>query len=348
LVVLVVFFSPTAVASTAPSDGGKQKAPPPSSPPPPTTLLLSNADAAPGTYTCVATNPNGSATSNAATVAVASTNNVGRLINISTRSPVETGTNILIAGFVVGGEGTTGAEPLLIRGSGPALTGLGVAGALPDPQIELFSGSTLLEANSGWMGSALIASTAAAVGAFPWTDPTSHDAALLVQEPSGGYTAQIAGASDDTGVALVEVYDATPPASYTPASPHLVNISARVQVGTGSNILIAGFVIGGSTAKTVLMRASGPALIPFGVSGTLRDPKVTLYSGTTVLASDRGWGGNAQIASAAATVGAFAWNDPQSADSAILITLPPGPYTAQVEGASGDVGLALIELYEVP
>jgi hypothetical protein len=67
-----------------------------------------------------------------------------------------------------------------------------------------------------------------------------------------------------------------------------------------------------------------------------------------VLATNNGWAGNAQIASAAATVGAFAWSDPASADSAILVTLPPGGYTAQVSGASGDTGVALIEVYEVP
>ena len=119
-------------------------------------------------------------------------------------------------------------------------------------------------------------------------------------------------------------------------------------VGTGGDILIAGFVIGGTTAKTVLVRASGPALVPFGVTDTLPDPQLTLYSGNTVLASSRGWGGVSEIANTAAAVGAFAWTDPNSSDSALLITLPPGAYTAQIAGASGDTGVALVELYDVP
>ncbi|MFY9925477.1 MAG: hypothetical protein WAK51_13435 [Opitutaceae bacterium] len=311
-------------------------------------LLISNAAASVGSYTCVATNSGGSATSNAATLSLTSTSDVGRLVNISTRAQVGTGGNILIAGFAIGGQGTSGDEPLLIRGSGPALTPLGVAGALPDPQLQLYQGSNVLATNDGWAGNAQIASTASAVGAFSWTNTSSHDAALLVSPAAGSYTAQISGESNDTGVALVEVYDATPAGTHTPTDPRLVNISARVQVGTGGNILIAGFVIGGSTARTVLVRASGPALVPFGVAGTLPDPELQLFSGSTLLASNNGWGGTAEVSSTASSVGAFGWSSPTSNDSALLLTLPPGAYTAQVSGASGDTGVALVEIYEVP
>jgi hypothetical protein len=202
--------------------------------------------------------------------------------------------------------------------------------------------------NDGWAGNAQIASTAASVGAFAWSSPSSHDSALLETLPGGAYTAQIAGQSGDTGVALAEVYDATPAGTYTPTTPRIVNIAARVQVGTGANILIAGFAIGGSTSRTVLIRASGPALVPFGVPGTLPDPQLQLYSGSTVIESNNGWGGNAQISATASTVGAFAWGSSTSNDSAIVVTLPPGAYTAQVSGASGDTGVALVEVYEVP
>src|SRR5271165_6820021 len=283
-------------------------------------LLLSNAASAVGSYTCVATNSAGSATSNAATVSIVNTTDIGRLVNISCRATVGTGANILIAGFVVGGAGTTGTEPLLIRGSGPALIGFGVPGTLPDPQLQLYSGSTLLGTNDGWAGDAQIVSTAAAVGAFAWSSPTSHDAALL--EPlAGAYTAQIAGESGDTGVALAEVYDANVAGTFALTTPRIINISARVQVGTGGNILIAGFAIGGATARTVLIRASGPALVPFGVAGTLPDPLLQLYSGSTVIDSNSGWAGNSEVTRTAGSVGAFAWSSPTSNDSAILVTL---------------------------
>jgi hypothetical protein len=311
-------------------------------------LLIPSAVSGAGSYTCVASNSSGMATSSPATVALTSTNNIGRLVNISCRAKVGTGANILIAGFAVGGQGTSGQEPLLIRASGPALVPFGVAGTLPDPQLQLFSGSTSIGLNNGWAGDAAISRSASAVGAFAWSDPTSHDSALLESMAPGPVTAQISGQSNDTGVALAEVYDATPTGTYTPTSPRLVNISTRVQVGSGGNILIAGFVIGGTTSRTVLIRASGPALVPFGVTGTLPDPELQLFSGTTLLEADSGWGGNAQIAFTAASVGAFSWGASATPDSALLVTLPPGAYTAQVSGASGDTGVALIEVYEVP
>ena len=323
----------------------------------PTLVIVGATAANAGTYTCTATNSTGAATSNPAPLTISSTTDIGRLINISCRAQVGTGANVLIAGFVVGGVGTTGSEPLLIRASGPALIPFDVAGTLPDPQLQLYQSngngtSTLIGTNNGWDGSALIASTASEVGAFAWSDSTSHDSALL-KSLDGPYTAQISGQSNDTGVALVEVYDATPEGTYTPAKPRLVNISARLQVGTGGNILIAGFVIGGSTSKTVLIRVSGPALVPFGVTGTLPDPQLQLFqsgaNGTsTLLGSNNGWEGNFQIAEVAASVGAFAWSNPSSNDSALVITLSPGAYTAQVSGASGDTGVALVEVYEVP
>jgi YVTN family beta-propeller protein len=315
-------------------------------------LVISGATLAnAGTYTCAATNSTGTVTSNPAQLTVSSTTDVGRLINISWRGEVGTGANILIAGFVAGGAGTTGSESLLIRVSGPALIPLGVTGTLPDPQLQLFQSnsngtSTLIGSNAGWAGNAVISSTAAAVGAFTWTNASSHDSALLVS-PDGPYTAQISGQGGDNGVALAELYDATPAGTYTPTTPRLINVSARNQVGTGANILIGGFVIGGTTSETVLIRASGPALVALGGTGTLPDPELQLYSGSTLLESNTGWGGNAQIASVVASLGAFSWGSSATPDSALLVTLPPGAYTAQVSGASGDTGVALLEVYEV-
>ena len=317
-------------------------------------LLVPHATAAnAGAYTCTATSGVVSATSAVATLSVSSTADVGRLVNLSTRAQVGTGGSILIAGFAVGGAGTGGQEALLGRASGPALAPFGVTGVLPDPQLQLYransdGSSTLLQTNNGWGGDLGILADAVAVGAFPWVDPSSHDSAIDTALAAGSYTLQIAGQGGDTGVALAEVYDATPAGARTPATPRLVNLSARVQVGTGAGILIAGFAIGGSTSKTVLLRASGPALAPFGVSGVLPDPQLQLYSGQTALEINDGWGGDAQISSTAASVGAFPWSSPASSDSALLVTLPPGSYTAQVSGAGGDTGVALVEVYEVP
>ena len=305
-----------------------------------------------GAFTCFAIDSSGVLVSNAATLNVVSGPGPGRLINLSCRVNVGTGASQLIAGYVLGGQGTSGTEPLLIRASGPSLTQFGVAGALADPRLQLNSSGGVLAFNDGWGGSASIVMLAASVGAFPWTSASSHDSALSEALAGGAYTVQVTGSSGDTGVALAEIYDLTP-AGYTPSSPRLVNISARALVGTGGNVLIAGFVIDGTAARTVLIRGAGPALAALGVAGALPDPQLQLYQsngagGSALLGSDTGWGGDPQIASTAASVGAFSWGPVATQDSAILVTLPPGAYTAVVSGASGDTGIGLIEVYEVP
>jgi hypothetical protein len=313
------------------------------------TLVLTGSASKAGSYVCLVANTAGSVLSQPAQLTVNLTSDLGRLVNISCRAQVGTGSNILIPGFVIGGSDTSGSLSALVRGSGPALSlpPFNVPGTLPDPELLLYADSTMINSDNGWGGNAQIASVAAAVGAQPWSNPSSKDSAIISSLASGAYTAPLLGAGGDTGVALAEVYDATPAGTYAPSNSRIINLSARAVVGSGSNILIAGFVIGGSTARTVLIRASGPALAVLGVPGTLPDPQLQVYS-SSLLASDNGWAGSAQISNIAATVGAQPWTDPTSKDSAIVITLPPGAYTALVSGASGDTGIALVEVYEVP
>lgn len=268
-----------------------------------------------------------------------------RLINISTRAQVGTGGNILIPGFVIGGSGT---ETLLIRADGPALTQFGVTGVLAQPSLEVTNSSgAIVASNTGWVtnsNAGQIASVAAAVGAFALPSG-SADCAVIASLPPGAYTVQVSGVGNTTGVALAEVYEVGTTGS------RLANISTRAQVGTGGNILIPGFVIGGSGTEQLLMRADGPSLTAFGVSGVLAQPSLTISnSSRTAIASNTGWGTNsnsAQIASTAASVGAFSLA-PGSADSATIVNLAPGAYTMQVSGVNGTTGVALAEIYEVP
>jgi YVTN family beta-propeller protein len=310
------------------------------------TLYLGGAAVNAGTYTCTATNSAGIASSNGATLTVVNTSTPGRLVDISARALVGTGANVLIAGYVIQGSAPL---PVLLRSSGSALIPFGVTGVLPDPLLQLYSGSTVIDSNAGWGGNPRIVSTASAVGAFAWANPASKDSAILETQNPGAYTAITSGVSGDSGVALAEVYDTTHSGTWNSSLPRLGNISARAFVGTGSNVLIAGFVIGGSTAKTVLIRASGPALSPpLEPREVLPDPQLQLYSGSTVIDSNARWGGNVAVAAAASSVGAFAWSDPSSYDSAILVTLPPGAYSAIVSGVSGDTRNSLVEVYDVP
>jgi hypothetical protein len=319
----------------------------------PTLVISGSTGANAGTYSCVATSFGNSATSGAATLKVGTTADAGRLVDISCRSAVGIGDDVLIIGFVVGGEGTAGSDPVLIRASGPALAGFGVADALRDPELTLFGSNGVLAANGGWAGSPQIASLAALVGAFPWSGGSSLDSALGETLAGGPFLAVISGAGGDSGVALGEVYDAMPAGARLPTTPRLINLSGRAHVGTGAGIMIAGFVIGGTTAETVLIRASGPALSQFGVAGALADPQLQLYQNksdgsSALLGSNVGWNGDPQIAATAASVGAFSWGASASGDSALLVTLSPGAYTARISGASGDTGVSLVEIYEVP
>lgn len=266
-----------------------------------------------------------------------------RLANISTRAQVGTGDQVLIAGFVV-----AGSKPLLVRGVGPSLAQFAVTGLLGDPQLAIYTGSSVIASNDNWgsvAASPQLASIFPQTGAFALPDG-SKDAALLTTIDAGAHTAVISGTANATGVALVEVYDA----NISDASAHIVNISARAQVATGDGILIAGFIVAGDAPKTLLIRGIGPALAQFGISGALADPQLALYSGSTVVASNDNWGSAASSSQLAATfsqVGAFALAD-GSKDAALLVTLQPGSYTAQVAGINATSGIGLVEVYEVP
>ena len=306
-----------------------------------------------GTYTCTATNSIGVTTSSSATLSVTTISNPGYLINISARANVGTLNNILIGGFGISGSGT---KQLLLRGVGPGLFDtFSLTGELVNPQLTLLDNNgALIASNIGWTNNPTLGPSAASdapqtapasimttVGAFAY-QAGSADTSLLITAPAGNNTAQVSGVAGTGGIALCEIYDAD-----SAPTAHLINISARANVGTLNNILIGGFAIGGSTAETVLIRAVGPGLTDvFGLPGTLAQPVLTLFQGSSVIYSNTVWGGDATIAGVFPTVGAFNLNASHQ-DSALLVTLPPGNYTAQVSGLNGGTGIALCEIYEV-
>ena len=305
------------------------------------TLTVANASSSQeGAYTVTV---NGKTTASA-TLAVTASANPGRLTNLAIRSTAGTGAQTLILGASLTG-GTGSPQPLLLRAMGPSLAPFGVTGALADPALTLYSGTTVLAANDDWGGGASLANAAAQAGAFAFMAPTSRDAALL--QPglgAGSYSLHVTAASGASGVALAEIYE-TPSAAASPLpSRRLANLSARTQAGTGASLLIAGFTLGGTTSKTVLLRAVGPGLASFGVTGFLADPKLELFSGATLVASNDNWDGTPALTTAFAAVGAFAL-PAASRDGALLVSLAPGGYTAQVSGVANATGVALVEVY---
>lgn len=310
------------------------------------TLVLGGATAAQaGTYRVTVAGSTGPAVSAEASLAVAASADPGRLVNLAIRSAAGAGAETLIVGAAVGGT-AGGTRSLLLRAAGPALVPFGVAGTLADPALALYAGSAVLATNDDWAGDAALVAAAGRVGAFAFGDARSRDAALLTGGlVPGSYSMQVAAASGVGGVALAEIYDATAGA-FSAAAPRLVNVSARTRAGTGDNLLIAGFALGGTTDKTVLIRAVGPGLAPFGVGDLLADPQLALYAGPALVAAGDNWGDEPALAAAFAGVGAFPL-PAGSRDAALLVTLAPGSYTAQVGGRDAGTGVALVEVYTV-
>jgi hypothetical protein len=320
-------------------------------------LLVSGTTAADaGTYACTVTNGAGSASASG-TLTVTSTPTPGYLTNLSARANVGTGANILIAGFGVGGSGST---DLLLRGVGPGLATIStLTGILSNPALTLFDSAPVpgpypIVTGQGWGGGLAqgtssidigqqpaTANLMASVGAFTLS-AGSADSAMEVTPPAGNYTAQISGVGNTVGVALAEIYDV----DGVPLTARLVNVSARAGVGTGNNVLIGGFSIAGATSETVLIRAVGPGLAGLGVPGILIQPTLTIYSGATPIYANTVWAGDPIVAAIFPVVGAFSLNT-ASSDSVLLLTLAPGNYTAQVTGVNNGTGIALVEIYEV-
>jgi hypothetical protein len=295
-----------------------------------------------GIYDMVASNVFSTAYSVPTPLTVTPAGVPSRLVNVSARGFTGTGSEALTVGFVVGG---TGSESTLVRAVGPTLATFGVTGVLADPQLTLFnSNQSVLATNSGWGGTPALSAAFAETGAF--TLPTnSLDAALEATLPVGAYTADVHGASGDTGVVLLELYDADTVAQPT---AHYINMSVRGQAGGGPNVLTVGFVIAGPSSMTLLIRGIGPALTGYSVSGALPDPELTVFDvNQNVVGFNDIWGGTEALQAAFSAVGAFSL-PAASNDSALLVTLLPGAYTAQVSSVSGATGIALIEVYEMP
>jgi probable HAF family extracellular repeat protein len=269
----------------------------------------------------------------------------GRIENLSARANVGTGGNALIAGFVISGSGT---KSVLLRGVGPTLglAPFNIAGSLATPQLTLVNSATMAATTTAaWGGGAALTTAFAEVAAFPLA-ASSADSAILQTLPAGSYTSTVSGINSATGVALAEIYDE----DAQPATTGLVNISARANVGSGANVLIAGFVIEGDLPAKVLLRGIGPSLglAPFNVTGFLPQPEILLFnSAGNELGGNQGWGGSATLSAAFTQVGAFSL-PAGSADAAMISTLPPGSYTVQLSGQNGTTGVGLVEVYLIP
>jgi hypothetical protein len=256
---------------------------------------------------------------------------------------VQTGENVGIGGFIVPREldGHDSTRRLIIRAVGPSLTDFGVLNPLADPILEVSgSGLSVTLTNDNWRDNLAQVDPILRAGLAPSSDLES---ALYVELHSGSYTAVVRGKNNTSGVALVEIYDI--------GGLGLPNMSTRAFVGTGDDVVIAGFILGGEIflepntgAGRIVVRGRGPSLAIAGVANPLEDPTLELRDGNgALLIANNDWRDDpAQAAELIAShLGGLL-----DSESAIVVPLPPGVYTVLLAGRNNGTGVGLVEVYD--
>jgi hypothetical protein len=227
---------------------------------------------------------------------------------------------------------------VIIRAIGPSLTkfGFDTSEVLADPTLTVHGpGSFGTITNNNWRDSQEAQIKADGL-------PPTHDleAAIDATLPPGAYTAVVRGNGGGQGIALVEVYDLD-----TAANSELANLSTRAHVGLGSNVVIAGFVLGNNQGEDrIVVRGLGPSLSGFGVSNPLQNPTLELRDQNgSLLVSNNDWQDDPDQAAEITSAG-LAPSDTR--ESAIAATLPPGLYTAILAGLNNTQGVGIVEVYD--
>ncbi|MBS0657101.1 MAG: carboxypeptidase regulatory-like domain-containing protein [Verrucomicrobia bacterium] len=256
------------------------------------------------------------------------------LRNLSTRLRVGTGVEVGIAGFVVSGDRP---KRVLVRALGPTLGAFGISSPLADPKLELRnSAGAQIASNDSWTSNQRAEIQAANLAPGNEVEP-----ALIITLNPGSYTAVVSGAETaPIGVAIVELYDL----DSGPTDARAINVSTRGKVQTGVEVMIGGFVIGGTQPRKVVVRSLGPTLAAFGVTGALSDPVLELYREGQLVRMNDNWRDDAS----AGELTAKSLAPPDDREPALLISLNPGSYTAVVKGVNNSSGVGIVEVYDVP
>ena len=269
--------------------------------------------------------------------------------NLSTRSFVQTGDDVMIGGFIVRGGGL---KRVIIRAIGPELSQYGIPDPLQNPTLELHDGTgALIASNNDWQHTIIggiitsdqvqqILNTGHAPG-----DP--NESAIVANLLPGNYTATVRGVNSTMGVALVEVYDLN-----QFSGSFLSNVSTRSFVQTGDNVMIGGFIVQGTQSRRIIVRAIGPELGQYGVPDPLHDPTLELHDGSgALIASNNNWQhtmiGGIITQNQVQDIQNSGHAPADASESAIIATLPPGNYTAIVRGVNNTTGVALVEAYDL-
>jgi hypothetical protein len=249
------------------------------------------------------------------------------LLNISTRVDVQSGDSAMIGGFIISGNAN---KNIVIRALGPSLAAQGVQTVLADPVLELHNAAgEIIASNDNWIP---LIPNVLPVDLNP-SDPS--ESVIAVSLSPGIYTAVLQGVNGSVGNALCELYD------LEPGDSSVLNISTRGNVGSGDDVMIGGFIVGGTDPQSVIIRGIGPSLAAAGVTGALADPILELHNsdGSLIFLNDN-WRSDQEDQIIATRV-----PPTDNKESAIVATLNPGAYTAIVRGAGDTTGVALVEVY---
>ena len=276
-----------------------------------------------------------------------------QLGNISTRAFVETGDNVMIGGFIVQGAQT---KRLIIRAIGPELSAppYNIPNALANPTLELYDGTgALIASNDNWrttiIGGIITSNQGGEIRDSGHAPGDGRESAIVADLAPGNYTAIVRGVNNTTGVGLVEVYDLS-----NDASSILGNISTRSFVQTAENVMIGGFIVQGTGAKRVIIRAIGPELgaPPYNIPNALANPILELHNGSgALIGSNDDWQhtiiGGVITHNQVADIQNSGHAPADASESAIIANLPPGNYTAVVHGVNDTTGVGLVEVYDL-
>lgn len=267
-----------------------------------------------------------------------------RFVNVSTRLRTGTGDDALIGGFIIRG----GPKRVVVRALGPALINRGNPAAsppnlLPDPTLELLNErGERIAFNDNFTDLPYFSPDRVAIESTglvpPYPDLLCPDSVISAVLPEGNYTAIVRGKGGTAGNCLVEIYNVD-----TDYTPGLLNISTRGPVGSGDDVMIAGFIIRGDRERRVLIRGVGPSLAEFGVANSLQDPILEIHDQNGQIAQNDAWRSDQETEIAASGLA-----PKDNREAAVILSLWPGQYTAIVRGLNNSTGNALVEVYQLP
>jgi hypothetical protein len=271
----------------------------------------------------------------------------GLVANVSTRLPVGTGENVLIEGFTVQGPaGST--KKIIIRAIGPSLANFGITDALPNPTLEIHdsnNNNAIVARNDDWqttqIGGIITADQSAEINASGVKPGNNLESAIIANLVPGSYTAVVAGAGNSVGTGVVDAYDLSPA-----SSANLVNIATRGLIQPADKLMIAGFIIQNGPVKAVV-RAIGPSLAAFGITNALPDTTLQIRdpNGNIVVENDNWKVRSSDGSSQQAEMEATQLQPTNDLEAALVTTLQPGQYTAQVRGKPESTGIGVVQVY---